>query len=115
MTSASPQVLDAVRAEHLRTVRQIKSLRGAIDSIVESSELISTDDEHDPEGATIAYERAQAIALLRQARADLHRLDDVQRRLEAGGPVSCSACGRHIGDERLAALPTAQLCIRCAA
>ena len=49
-------------------VRSQRSLEAIVAAIVEGSELTSTDDEHDPEGATIAYERTQAIALLRQAR-----------------------------------------------
>ena len=64
-------VLATVRAEQERTARQVESLEAVVASIVEASELTATDDEHDPEGATIAYERAQAIALLRQAREDL--------------------------------------------
>ena len=83
-------------------------------SIVEASELTSTDDEHDPEGATIAYERAQALALLRQAREDLDALADARARLEAGRAVVCSECGHAIAPARLAALPTARRCIRCA-
>ena len=69
-------VLAVVEAEQERTVRQIASLEAVVAAIVEGSELTSTDDEHDPEGATIAYERAQASALLRQARADLRRTRD---------------------------------------
>ena len=46
-------------AEQERTARQIASLEAIVAAIVEGSELTSTDDEHDPEGATIAYERAQ--------------------------------------------------------
>src|SRR4051812_23821615 len=54
------RVLAVVDAERARTVRQIESLRRSVASIVEAAELTATDDEHDPEGATIAYERAQA-------------------------------------------------------
>jgi RNA polymerase-binding transcription factor DksA len=75
---------------------------------------VSTDDEHDPEGATIAYERAQAIALLRQARTDLDALDTTRRQLEAHGRVVCSVCGRDIDLERVAALPMTSRCVRCA-
>ena len=108
------RVLLVVEAEHERTAAQIASLERAVASIVEASELTATDDEHDPEGATIAYERAQAIALLRQARFDLDRLVNARRRLETGEPITCESCGREIGAERLAALPTTLTCIRCA-
>jgi hypothetical protein len=45
--------------EQERTARQIASLEAVVAAIVEASELMSTDDEHDPEGPTIAYERAR--------------------------------------------------------
>jgi len=111
----SPDALAAVRAEQERTTRQIESLQRAVDSIVEAAELTSTDDEHDPEGATIAYERAQALALLRQACEDLDVLSDARRQLETGQAVVCVECGQAIALERLIALPTARRCIRCAA
>ena len=75
-------VLAAVEAEQERTARQVASLEAIVATIVEGSELTSTDDEHDPEGATIAYERAQAIALLRQARADWDALVITRRLVE---------------------------------
>jgi DnaK suppressor protein len=108
-------VLTRVRAEQERTARQVESLEGVVASIVEASELTSTDDEHDPEGATIAYERAQAIALLRQARADLDALVVTRTQLESDQVVVCSVCGRSIDLERVAMLPTTSRCIRCAA
>lgn len=108
-------MLAVVRAEHQRTGRQIESLQRAVASIVEASELTSTDDEHDPEGATIAYERAQAIALLRQAREDLDALVEARTRLESGQGLVCAVCGRSIDLERVEALPTARRCIDCAA
>jgi DnaK suppressor protein len=108
-------VLTTVRAEQERTARQVESLEGVVASIVEASELTSTDDEHDPEGATIAYERAQAIALLRQAREDLDALVVTRMQLESAQVVVCSVCGRTIDLERVATLPTTSRCIRCAA
>jgi DnaK suppressor protein len=116
VSSADAQsVLTTVRAEQQRTARQVESLEGVVASIVEASELTSTDDEHDPEGATIAYERAQAIALLRQAREDLDALTTTLVQLESAQRVVCSVCGRSIDLERVATLPTTRRCIRCAA
>ena len=77
-------LLAIVAAEQERTARQIASLEAVVATIVEGSELVSTDDEHDPEGATIAYERAQASALLRQARADLDALGRHEPTAQAG-------------------------------
>jgi RNA polymerase-binding transcription factor DksA len=108
------RLLEVVKAEQERTDRQIASLEAIVAAIVEGSELVSTDDEHDPEGATVAYERAQATALLRQARADRDALVDTRRRLECGHEVTCADCGRSIRFERLAALPTTSRCVSCA-
>jgi DnaK suppressor protein len=108
-------LLEVVEAEQERTDRQIASLEAIVAAIVEASELVSTDDEHDPEGATIAYERAQASALLRQARADRDALVVTRRQLELGQQVVCAVCGRDIGLERVAAVPTTSRCVRCAA
>ncbi len=107
-------VLASVEFARERTARQIASLEDIVAAIVEGSELTSTDDEHDPEGATIAYERAQATALLRQARADADALVVTRSQLEQHGRVLCAVCGGSIGLERVAALPTATRCIRCA-
>ena len=108
------RVLAVVAAERARTARQIESLRRSVASIVEEAELTATDDEHDPEGATIAYERAQALALLRQATLDLEALTATYQDLVAGIEPACTVCGRAIGLARLEALPSARRCIRCA-
>ena len=109
------RVLTIVDAERERCRRQIESLERSVRAIVEAAVLTSTDDEHDPEGATIAYERAQAIALLRQATIDLAALSSVQAELRSGIEPACTDCGAPIGLERLEALPSARRCIRCAA
>ena len=108
-------VLAVVAAEQARTLRQIASLEAVVAAIVEGSELTSTDDEHDPEGATIAYERAQASALLQQARADCDALVITRRQLDEGRLVICSVCGRDIDLERVSAVPTTTRCVQCAA
>ncbi|MDQ3351372.1 MAG: TraR/DksA C4-type zinc finger protein [Actinomycetota bacterium] len=110
----SARVVDAVRSEQRRAAAQVESLERTVTAIVESSQLTATDDEHDPEGATIAYERAQAISLLQQARLDLARLGEAQALLESGEPIRCEVCGREIDIERLLALPTTTTCIHCA-
>lgn len=109
-----PSLLEIVDAAQERTARQIASLESIVAAIVEGSELVSTDDEHDPEGATIAYERAQAGALLRQARADRDALAVTRHQLEMGRHLVCEVCGRDIDLERVAALPTTARCVTCA-
>jgi DnaK suppressor protein len=72
------------------------------------------DDEHDPEGATVAFERQHVAALISQARAHLAAIDAALRKVDSGTYEICDICGGPIGEERLAARPAALICVRCA-
>lgn len=100
--------------EHGSTTQRVHSLSRQFDAIVESSAWTTNDDEHDPEGATVAFERAQIQALLRQARHELHELNQADQRLRSRSYGSCEHCGRTIGFRRLDALPATRRCIDCA-
>ncbi|WP_189935172.1 TraR/DksA family transcriptional regulator [Streptomyces sulfonofaciens] len=108
---AAAEAIDRARAE---TVRLIDSLSRLWDNVVAASALTGNDDEHDPEGATVAFERAQLRDALKQARADLADLDRAFERLRTGAYGTCERCGGPIGAERLDARPTARTCIDCA-
>jgi hypothetical protein len=62
-----------VNAELGRAEEQTASLALQFDDIVAAAEVSNTDDEHDPEGTTIAFERAQVSALHTQAVGDAAR------------------------------------------
>lgn len=100
--------------ERARAVRLIAKLTGDFDAVVEAATAVATDDEHDPEGATIAYERAQLDAVLSMTNANLVELDLALARIEDGTFGSCRVCGGPIGGERLSAQPTATTCVACA-
>jgi len=105
---------DPLAEEHAAALAQIDALTREFDELVAASRSSNADDEHDPEGATIAFERQQVVALLEQAR---RRLADVEAALahrEAGDYGICESCGRPIAPERLAARPAARTCIDCA-
>jgi RNA polymerase-binding transcription factor DksA len=105
---------DPLLAERAAAQAQITVLTAEFDAVVAASRASNADDEHDPEGATIAFERQQLAALLQSAQ---RRLADVEAALErraAGGYGVCASCGRPIGAERLAARPAARTCIDCA-
>jgi RNA polymerase-binding protein DksA len=89
-------------------------LSSDIEAVVEAVSDVATDDEHDPEGATIAFERARVTALLEQGREHLSEIDAAVRRIDDGRYGVCEACGGPVGDERLAARPVARTCITCA-
>ena len=102
--------IDAERAE---VERRIRSLRARFDAIVAGSEYTTDDDEHDPEGSTIAFERAQVSALLTAASAERDELVAASARLEDGTYGVCERCGRSIAPIRLDALPATRRCIDC--
>ncbi len=94
---------------------RLASLSADHESVVAASLDTNADDEHDPEGATIAFERSQIGALVRQVRRHLAEVDAALARVEAGSYGVCERCGSPIGAARLDALPAARLCIDCAA
>jgi RNA polymerase-binding transcription factor DksA len=91
------------------------ALARELDEIIESAQLANVDDEHDPDGSTIAYERAKVLALLAAARRELDAIDLALQRADASTYGVCASCGRPIGSERLEALPATTTCVACAA
>ncbi len=114
MTEPEAGIRAALDAERAATLHRMAALRRDFDGIVDSSALVAVDDEHDPEGATIAFERAQLAALLDQARQHLADLDQALARLDQGSYGRCERCGQPIAPARLAARPAARTCIACA-
>ncbi len=101
-------------AERQAALARIAALRREFADIVTAAAAANGDDEHDPEGATIAFEREHVAALLGQARDQLGEIDAALLRVEKGSYGSCVRCGRPIPAERLAARPTAVTCVPCA-
>jgi DnaK suppressor protein len=106
---------ELLREERTRAGQRIAALEQQFADLAEAAGAAGTDDEHDPEGATLAFERQHAAALLDAAREQLAAIDAARQRLETGRYGTCERCGQPIGEERLAARPTAVTCIRCAA
>jgi RNA polymerase-binding transcription factor DksA len=104
----------ALVAELQRAQDQVVSLARQFEDIVAAAELSNTDDEHDPEGTTIAFERSQVSALHSQAVSDVAALERTLADLDDEDFGSCDDCGDPIGFERLVALPAARRCVECA-
>lgn len=100
--------------EREETLARLAALTGDFDALVAASEGSNADDEHDPEGATIAYERSQVDALVRQGRANLEEVEAALERVDRGAYGVCEHCGDPIAAGRLEARPTARRCIACA-
>lgn len=107
-----------VREELLRlrasTEAEAATLARDLEALFAASRDSNADDEHDPEGATIGFERAQLIGLLATARERIAEVDEALRRVDAGAYGVCERCGQPIARERLAARPFARFCMACA-
>lgn len=105
---------DLLLTERERARRQASALQREFEGIAEAASGPGTDDEHDPEGATLAFERQHTAALLSRAHRQVAEIDEAIGRLDDGTYGICVRCGRPIGEERLAARPAAATCVTCA-
>jgi len=101
--------------ERARTVQDVEALTADLAGVIEAATDVATDDEHDPEGATIAFERSRLTALANQGRDHIIATDAALRRLDNGDYGRCQSCGEPIATARLDALPSVATCIACSA
>ena len=93
------------------TEQRLADLRSEFTRVVDAAEGTNPDDEHDPEGSTIAYERTQLGALVQQTEGHLADIDAALGRVAEGTYGRCEVCGRPIPAARLEARPTATRCV----
>lgn len=111
MSADAATPTNRLEAERDQTVERLQALRRGFDIVVAAAEGSNADDEHDPEGSTIAYERSQLSALVSQAERHLTEVDAALARVASGDYGRCSACGAPIPPGRLEARPTATTCV----
>ena len=70
-------------------------------------------DQHLADVATVTHDRELDYTLEDNSTAVLAAIDGALARIDAGTYGTCVRCGRPIGEERLEALPWAELCIDC--
>jgi DnaK suppressor protein len=107
-------VRDELLEERRDVLQRLGRLRTDHAGIVAASAGSNADDEHDPEGATIAFERQQVDALVRQTEHRLTEIEAALRRLADASYGTCEQCGRAIPPERLRVRPSARTCVPCA-
>ncbi len=105
---------ELIDRDRRQTVSRILALTDALDDIVAAAQGANLDDEHDPEGSTVAFERAQVTALLIESETHLGELERATASLAAHTYGSCERCALPIAPERLMARPTARTCVGCA-
>ncbi len=116
MTGAERAATEAaLTSERAQAQNAVSSLDAEHTAIVEGAAHANLDDEHDPEGATVGFERALVAGLLDAARQRITQIDEAFDRLAAGTYGVCERCGGPIGTDRLEAQPAAATCFACAA
>ena len=92
---------------------RIELLSRDVEDIDAEVAATASDDEHDPEGSTLAFERAKTSTLLKHEYVFLKEIERARDRLLGGTYGTCERCGLPISRERLAALPVARRCVQC--
>jgi DnaK suppressor protein len=83
-------------------------------NLIQASHSSNADDEHDPEGTTIAFEREQLVSIMARVQQTIADLRQALSDLDAGRYGVCSGCGEPIDPARLEIRPQARLCVSCA-
>lgn len=107
--------LDALLAERQAEARsEALRLDEALAELLLARGDGTADDEHDPEGTPLSAEWSRMAGVRDALTRSERELADARRRVGQGAYGDCLRCGRPIGADRLAARPTAELCIDCA-
>ncbi|MCX6469092.1 MAG: TraR/DksA C4-type zinc finger protein [Corynebacteriales bacterium] len=101
-------------AERADASALIGSMRARLSAVVDAAVDEHADDEHDPEGSTLAFERGQLVAQIERSTERVAEVDAALARLGDGTYGRCLDCGGDIAEVRLEALPATGVCITCA-
>jgi DnaK suppressor protein len=105
-------VAQRLREDRAEVSARLATMTKDLDSVFAASVDSNADDEHDPEGHTIAYERSQLSALISAAEEHLSDIESATVRLEQGTYGTCEVCLQPIPAARLEARPTARTCVQ---
>lgn len=101
----------ALAAERARSEKLLADVERSMRDVSDARDGANTDDEHDPEGATLAWERGSLGAVRDDARRRIEQVDAARARLDAGTYGRCTVGGEPIPEARLAAVPWAATCV----
>jgi DnaK suppressor protein len=105
---------DMLITDREATEALIARLIDDLDSFTDARKDGATDDEHDPEGPTLAFERSQSTAILEQTRQHFAQIESAMLRLDEGSFGVCATCGKDIPFARLEVRPYSTQCVNCA-
>ncbi|PJJ71516.1 RNA polymerase-binding transcription factor DksA [Diaminobutyricimonas aerilata] len=113
--AAEEEFAALLRARSVELQRSAAAAAADLDGIRSARSAATADDEHDPEGSTLAADWSRTVALSGAAAAELREVEAALGRLEAGDYGRCESCGVAIPVERLRIRPAATRCVTCAA
>ena len=105
---------DALETERERVNAALENLRNENPGSVEEETGDETQDQHLGDAATAMHDRELDYTLTDNETQLLGAIDAALGRIDDGTYGVCTNCGKPIGEERLEALPWAELCIDCA-
>jgi RNA polymerase-binding transcription factor DksA len=97
--------------ERRRSERLLADVERSMRDVSDARDGANVDDEHDPEGATLAWERGSLGAVRDDAVRRIAEVDAALARLDAGTWGICVVGGEPIPEARLAAKPWAATCV----
>ncbi|GAA1523342.1 TraR/DksA family transcriptional regulator [Dactylosporangium maewongense] len=96
---------DELKAEHDQTLAEIAELQ--------QHRLTDSAGDDQADTGTKTFEREQEITLANNILERVNQVERALERLDEGGYGWCEKCGNAIPVERLAAFPSATLCVTC--
>jgi RNA polymerase-binding transcription factor DksA len=73
---------------------------------------LSSADQHPADKGTEVFDQEERLSVRLSIEGELAAVDHAMQRVEDGSYGICEMCGQPIDADRLAALPTARLCVR---
>lgn len=94
---------------------RLVAITGDMRVLADARGASTSDDEHDPEGVTLAEEWSRLAGMRDGLEDELRSIQGALIRLDAGEYGVCTVCGTDIPVERLEVRPFTDRCVRCAA
>ncbi len=109
-----PDIRALLHSERQSALDRVRTMTIELEGLAGDSDDANGDDEHDPEGSTLAYERARVGALLAESESHLRDVDRALAKVATGSYSACERCGVTISADRLEAVPATRTCFTCA-
>lgn len=105
---------ESLLTERKRIAAALENLKNENPGTIEDETGDETSDQHPADTATAMHDRELDYGLTENEEEILSAIDAALQRIEDGTYGTCTNCGKPVGEERLEALPWAELCIDCA-